>query len=82
MKRCYIAQVEEKIGTDFKPEADERLALEQALGKLTCEERRIITLRYRKNLTQAQTGRMLGISQVTVSRRESAALEKLRKEMM
>ncbi|MBR0232181.1 MAG: sigma-70 family RNA polymerase sigma factor [Clostridia bacterium] len=73
--------VEERIGADFTPETDERLALEQAMGCLNEEEKRIIALRYYKNLTQAQTGKVLGISQVTVSRRESAALEKLRKEL-
>ena len=73
--------VEEKIGSDFTPETDERMALEQAMSRLNDEERRIITLRYYKNLTQAQTGKVLGISQVTVSRRESAALQKLRKEL-
>ncbi|MBP5155271.1 MAG: sigma-70 family RNA polymerase sigma factor [Clostridia bacterium] len=73
--------VEEKIGSDFTPETDERLALEQAMGRLSDEEKRIITLRYYKNLTQAQTGKVLCLSQVTVSRRESAALEKLRKEL-
>lgn len=73
--------VEEKIGSDFTPETDERMALEQAMSRLNDEERRIITLRYYKNLTQAQTGKILCLSQVTVSRRESAALQKLRKEL-
>ena len=74
--------VEERLGSDFTPELNEKLALEQAMDRLDAEEKRIITLRYFKNLTQAQTGKVLGISQVTVSRRESAAIEKLRKEMI
>ena len=73
--------VEERLGKDFTPELNEKIALKQAIGCLDDEEKMIITLRYFKNLTQSEVGRVLGISQVTVSRREAKALEKLKSEL-
>ena len=73
--------VEERLGVDYTPELNEKIALKQAIEKLDGEEKRIIGLRYYKGFTQAETGRILGISQVTVSRRESGALSKLRGEL-
>lgn len=70
------------IGKDFTPEINEKIALMQAIDKLPSEEREIIRLRYFKNLTQSETGRVLGMTQVTVSRRETKALEKLRFELV
>lgn len=76
------ATLEDFIGRDFTPEINERIALKQAIQKLPFEEREIITLRYFKNLTQSETGRALGMTQVTVSRKESKALEKLKLELV
>ncbi len=76
------ATVEDFIGRDFTPEINEKIALKQAIQKLPFEEREIITLRYFKNLTQSETGRALGMTQVTVSRKESKALERLKLELV
>lgn len=76
------ATLEDFIGTDFTPELNEKIALRQAVEKLPEEEREIIYLRYFKNLTQTEVGRILGMTQVTVSRREAKALSKLRKELI
>lgn len=59
----------------------EHIALEQCLALLSKEERALIDLRYKRNKTQTETGAILGLSQVQVSRREKKILEKLR-EMM
>jgi len=45
-------------------------------------EQQVLLLRYYKGLTQMNTARVLGVSQVQVSRLERRALEKLREEMM
>ncbi len=74
--------LENLLGVDFTPEANEKIALKQAIDNLNSEERDIITLRYFKNLTQSQTGQMLGMTQVTVSRKEAKALEKLKYELV
>ena len=56
----------------------DRIALNQCLLLLTNEDRQLIILRYLKNKTQTEVGKIMGISQVQVSRREKKALKKLR----
>ena len=58
--------------------ATEIIALEQCLGSLDPQDRRLIYLRYRLEKTQSETGRILGMTQVQVSRREKKILEGLR----
>lgn len=56
----------------------DRIALAQALSKLSGSERQIIMLRYYGGLSQKQTGEQLGLSQVKISREEKKILGKLR----
>ena len=56
----------------------EKIALREAIEALPERERMTILLRFFKGLTQEQTARLLGVSQVQVSRLERRALEKLR----
>ena len=56
----------------------EKIALREAIEALPERERMTILLRFFKGLTQEQTARVLGVSQVQVSRLERRALEKLR----
>ncbi|MCM1335051.1 MAG: sigma-70 family RNA polymerase sigma factor [Bacteroides sp.] len=62
--------------------AAERIALGQCLSLLGAEDRRLIYLRYWKGLTQSETGKRLGMTQVQVSRREKRLLERLREELV
>lgn len=55
------------------------IMLEQLLCKLKESERRLITMRYFQEKTQAEVAKTLGVSQVQVSRLEKKILEKLRK---
>ncbi|MBQ7718851.1 MAG: sigma-70 family RNA polymerase sigma factor [Clostridia bacterium] len=59
----------------------ERIALSEALKKATSQERRLIALRYFEDKTQSETARVLGISQVQVSRLEKKALAKIKMRM-
>lgn len=59
----------------------EHIALEQCLELLESEDRLLIRLRYWENKTQSETGAVMGLSQVQVSRREKKILAMLR-EMM
>ena len=59
----------------------EKTALEQIICSLDSFERQIIKLRFFKELTQTETAKLLGISQVTVSRRERAVLNKIKKQL-
>ena len=57
----------------------DKMTVVSLLSNLEAEDRSIITMRYLKNKTQSDVGRILGISQVQVSRKEKKALEKMRK---
>ena len=59
----------------------ERLALERALELLPQRERTVIQLRYYKGLTQSQCARVVGVSQVQISRLERRALHDLRTQL-
>lgn len=67
------------LGTEAPEEAlVERISLRQQIDSLPPQERMVILLRFYKGLTQQQAGRVLGVSQVQVSRLERRALERLR----
>ena len=55
-----------------------RLALAEALGRLTVDQRRVIDLVYTAGLTFSEASRMLGIPIGTVKSRANAALGKMR----
>ena len=57
----------------------DRLALADAVKSLSPLRQQIVYLRFYKDLSQAETGRTLGISQVKVSREEKASLTELRR---
>lgn len=59
----------------------ERIALKEALRSLDDKARQIIMLRYFKDQTQVQVAKMLGISQVQVSRIEKKVLAQMRKKL-
>lgn len=56
----------------------DKIALKQCLDRLLPEERQIIFLRYWEGKTQCEIGKLLGMSQVQVSRTEKQILRKLR----
>ena len=56
----------------------DRIALESAIAKLPERERMVIRLRFYHSLTQDKTAKILGVSQVQVSRIEKKALLTLR----
>lgn len=59
----------------------EKLSVIKAVSDLDERDRKIIKLRYYENQTQTQTAKVLGMTQVQVSRREKKILEILRKEL-
>ncbi len=56
----------------------ERIALREAIERLEERERMVIELRFFHGLTQERTAKILGVSQVQVSRIEKRALQTLR----
>ena len=59
----------------------ENLDLKRAVSGLPETERSVILLRYWRGMTQDKAARIIGISQVQVSRLEKRAVEKLRNKL-
>ena len=71
--------LEGMLGTNAPEEGlVERIALREAIDHLPEKERMTILLRYFKGLTQERTARVLGVSQVQISRLERRGLARLR----
>ena len=60
---------------------DDKMLLNESMNTLKPLEKDIITSRYYEDLTQSETARKLGITQVMVSRYESKSLAKMREFM-
>ena len=56
----------------------EQVSLKEAIRKLPEKEQQVIALRYYHGMTQDAAARVIGVSQVQVSRLEKRAIEKLR----
>lgn len=74
--------LESVLGTDgMEEDLIQRLSLRQAIDELPSRERQVIFLRFYKNLTQERVSRVLGVSQVQVSRIERKAVAMLRQAL-
>ena len=67
---------------DEEKRSFEWLALKMALEKLPPEEKKLITLRYFRDFSQVEVARIMGLSQVKVSREEKKILARLKKELI
>lgn len=67
--------------SDNEVDLVDKIDLRNVLETLKPREKQIIILRYYKEKTQSQIAKMLGISQVQVSRIEKKILEDIRKKM-
>ncbi len=68
----------ETIADKRESHIDELLALKEQLQQLTAEEKRLIEARYMEDMTQSEVSKMLGMSQVQVSRKEDKIKCKMR----
>lgn len=68
-------------GSDDENKVINKIALRQILDSLKPREKQIIVLRYFKEKTQTQIAKILGISQVQVSRIEKKILNEMRKKI-
>ena len=59
----------------------ERLVLKEAIGKLPEREKKIVFLRYFRDLTQSEVARRIGVSQVQISRIEGKIMDKFKEEL-
>ena len=63
-------------------ELTDKLALSEAVRSLPPLWREIVTLRYYKELSQSETGKRLGLTQVKISREEQKILSALRSALL
>ena len=71
--------LESVLGTGgMEEQVVEQVVLRQALQELPQQEQQVLLLRYYKGLTQSNTARIIGVSQVQVSRIERRAVNRLR----
>lgn len=61
---------------------EDRIALGQAIGRLSDLHRKIVLLRYYRGHTQQETADRLGLNQVKISREEKKLLAELRRELV
>ncbi|CCJ34234.1 RNA polymerase sporulation sigma factor SigF [Caloramator australicus] len=73
----------DRISEDENSEEDhiDKIALKDVIDKLEPKQRQVIILRYFKDLTQSQVAKMLGISQVQVSRIEKKVLNYIKESL-
>lgn len=70
------------IGKDESTQIVERIALKEAIEKLDVREKQIIILRYFRDKTQSQVAKIIGITQVQVSRIEKKILNSMREKLV
>ncbi|MCD8052043.1 MAG: sigma-70 family RNA polymerase sigma factor [Clostridiales bacterium] len=74
--------LESLLGDDgMEEQVLERLSLREAVDRLPQRERMVILLRYYRGLTQEKTAKIIGVSQVQVSRIEKKAVAELRRQL-
>lgn len=66
---------------DEEKRSFEQLSLKFALERLPEHSRKLILLRYYRDFSQVEVARIMGLSQVKVSREEKKILEKLKSEL-
>ena len=66
---------------DDQDEMIEHMLLKQAIEKLPEREKKIVFLRYFRDLTQSEVARRIGVSQVQISRIESKIMGKFKEEL-
>ena len=76
---CVMDQVKDARNTDEN--WLERIALKEAMDRLTDRERRILALRFFQGKTQMEVSAEVGISQAQVSRLEKNAINQIKKDL-
>ncbi len=66
---------------DNQEEMIERMQLRSAIEKLPAREKKIIMLRYFRDMTQSEVAKVVGVSQVQISRIESRVVAEMKKSL-
>ncbi len=72
----------DEIPVSVTEDIDNQIYLREELQELSSEELEILNRRYMEDRTQSETAKLLGISQVQVSRKENKAIQKLKNKLV
>lgn len=73
--------IPDRAAADELENLNDRISLGQAINKMPQEWRKIVLLRYYRDMTQQEVAHLLGLSQVKVSREEKKIMSFLRGEL-
>lgn len=76
---CYEDRLQSQVNTY---DSDVYVMLKEELNNLDKRDKQIILLRYYRNKTQAEIAKLLGVSQVQVSRLEAKIIAKLKNKFL
>ncbi len=79
--KTYDNMIPDRESADEFENLNDRISLGQAINKMPPEWRKIVLLRYYRDMTQQEVANMLGLSQVKVSREEKKIMSFLRGEL-
>lgn len=73
----------DKISTDIDEQnlITNKIAITQLIENLKSKEKQVILLRYYRGKTQTETAKILGTSQVQISRIEKKALQEMKRKL-
>ena len=76
------ATLAEKLPSKENPEdMIEKMVLKSAIEKLDERDKKIVFLRYFRDMTQSEVAKAIGVSQVQISRIESRIMREFKKEL-
>lgn len=80
---AYTDEGDEEMDIPFNDEDRlfDRISVHQVVDRLSQKEQLLVKHRFYEGKTQVETAKLMGISQVQVSRREKAIIQKLREEL-
>ena len=73
-----VLKLDQIVGEDHEEDILNKVIIDEILKALPERERQILVLRYMKGKTQSETSKIIGVSQVQISRIEKKALETIR----
>lgn len=79
---CLLDRMENQTQGGGMQQLLNKVVLEQLLKELPDTERRLIIMRYLQEKTQSEVARVLGVSQVQVSRLEKRILKQMREKLV
>lgn len=79
--KTYDNVIPDRESADELENLNDRIALGQAISKMPPDWRKIVLLRYYRDMTQQQVASLMGLSQVKISREEKKIMTFLRGEM-